>query len=136
MQKEVNNVSQSNNIAIGKWGEAIACEFFRKQRYAILGTNVRVKRKEIDLIVSKNGTVVFVEVKTACLPQDFHPAELVNKSKQRHLVVAAQLWLQQFPHKFDQFRFDVFTVIKKDTGNEIEHFPNAFYASEFKHGRS
>ncbi|MCD4706057.1 YraN family protein [bacterium] len=49
---------------LGNYGERTALNFLKKKGYEILEKNYRVGHKEIDLIVQKSKTTVFVEIKT------------------------------------------------------------------------
>ena len=48
----------------GDFGEKIACDFLIKKGYKIIETNFSTKYGEVDMIVSKDGELFFVEVKT------------------------------------------------------------------------
>jgi len=48
---------------IGNWGEAVAKNYLENKGYAVLETNWRYHRFELDIIAYKNG-VVGIEVKT------------------------------------------------------------------------
>ena len=85
-----------------------------------------ISRKEIDLIVSKDNVVAFVEVKGAASRQYGHPSEKVDKRKQAHLTEAAQQYIDQKKLTEVDLRFDVVTF----TGGELEHYPAAFDATE------
>lgn len=55
----------SNNITIGQVGEEIACLYLLNNKYKVIERNSRYPWGEIDIICrSKDGTLVFVEVKT------------------------------------------------------------------------
>ena len=49
---------------LGPIGERRALWYFRLRGYRIVARNVRLRRGEIDLIVRRGRTLVFVEVKT------------------------------------------------------------------------
>jgi putative endonuclease len=57
--------SELKNITIGKIGEDLACGYLVEKGYKILARNYKEKWDEIDIIArAKDGTIVFVEVKT------------------------------------------------------------------------
>jgi putative endonuclease len=58
---------------LGNYGEKIAEKFLKKSDYKILEKNYRVGHKEIDLIVKKSKTTIFLEIKTRSNP-DFQEA--------------------------------------------------------------
>lgn len=49
---------------LGSDGENLALRFLEKKGYGLVERNFRIRGGEIDLIVEKNGILVFVEVKT------------------------------------------------------------------------
>jgi putative endonuclease len=117
---------RSRNLAKGRKFEALAGEYFTKKGYTILETNWRAGRQEIDLIVQKGKTVVFVEVKSSSNAKYGHPAERVDQKKILNLTKAAQQYLLAKNLKGFDLRFDLVTFLK----GQLEHYPNAFEASE------
>ena len=80
--------------------------------YAVLSRNWRCREGELDLIVARDGGVVFCEVKTRTGSAYGGPAEAVTAAKQRRLRRLAARWLgeQRAPRRFDEIRFDVACV--------------------------
>ena len=117
---------RSKNVAKGRVYESLAGEYFKDNGYLILEQNWQAGHKEIDLIVRQGNTVAFVEVKSASNQEYGHPAERVDKKKVRNLTLAAQQYLLVNELKGCDFRFDLVTFL----GGQLEHFPNAFEASE------
>ena len=114
---------------MGRFGEAAAGEYLRKKGYRLLGLNYRTRLGEIDLIASKDGYVVFAEVK-ARRSADFAQArEFVTPAKQRRIMAAAQAWLQKESCTL-QPRFDVIEVYAPEgirtKDPVIRHWENAF----------
>ena len=114
---------------MGRFGEAAAGEYLRKKGYRLLGLNYRTRLGEIDLIASKDGYVVFAEVK-ARRSADFAQArEFVTPAKQRRIMAAAQAWLQKENCTL-QPRFDVIEVYAPEgirtKDPVIRHWENAF----------
>ena len=95
--------------ALGKAGEEAAKEYFIKKGFTIRETNWRCGNLELDLVVEKDGAVVFVEVKTRSENSLGRPSEAVSKSKQKKLILTAMKYMENEP--LDMFsRFDVFEV--------------------------
>lgn len=117
---------RSGNVAKGRAFEALAGKFFTENGYQILETNWQAGHKEIDLIVRKGNMVVFVEVKSASNRKYGHPAERVDKKKIKNLTIAAGQYLLVNELRSCDLRFDLVTFL----GGQLEHFPNAFEASE------
>ena len=113
--------------SLGRWGEALAAEYLSRQGYTLIERNKRTPYGEIDLIVQKDTTLVFVEVKTRATQHYGPPEAAITLQKQQHMVAAAQAYLQTNPnHGFD-WRIDVIAIQKHPTPTapEIVHFENA-----------
>ena len=50
--------------SVGNLGEDYSSRYLESRGYTILGRNVYVDKKEIDIIAEKDGVISFVEVKT------------------------------------------------------------------------
>ena len=116
----------ARNKLIGRRGEQIAADYLKRKRFRILGMNYACRFGEVDVIAEDRNYIVFAEVKTR-KNADFAAArEFVTPAKQRRILAAAQLWLQQNPTE-KQPRFDVIEVYGEggsiDRINQIE---NAF----------
>ena len=99
-----------DNRELGAWGEKKAAGYLRLHGYKILEMNCRFRQGEIDIIASKRGYIVFVEVK---LRKNDSYAEA------REYVTAAKL----------QPRFDVIEIYAPDGSKgkvKINHIENAF----------
>ncbi len=118
--------SEKDRVKIGRSYEELAAHFFLDNGYLILIRNYRAGRKEIDLIVQKGNTVVFVEVKSASSTSFGHPAERVDKKKISNLTKAAQQYLIENNIQDCDLRFDVVTFVE----GELEHYPSAFEIEE------
>lgn len=117
----------------GKWGEERAAVFLRLKGYRILERNYRVPQGEIDLIAWKNGTVVFVEVKSRKGSSQGTPLEAVSLHKVRRLSAAAAVYLSYRRDPPAPCRFDVVTLGPEKNWMglaRIRHFENAFPASD------
>ena len=107
---------------LGRVGEAKAVEFLKKQGYLVLEKNYKTRLGEIDIIVKKDDTIVFVEVKTRSSDSCGSPSEAVGYEKQRKYAKVAEEYLLK--HKiFDQScRFDVIEIINEDINHIIDAF--------------
>ena len=47
----------------GKWGEALAAEYLRKNGYQIVAANYHSRFGELDLVAKKKKILAFIEVK-------------------------------------------------------------------------
>ena len=119
---------QPFRYSLGDRGEVAACAYLKKQGYEILEKNYRCKIGEIDLIVQKEGRVIFVEIKTRSSDHFGKPEESVHAAKQQKVIRLAQWYLKS--HKnfaSSPVGFDVVAVTwNPDETPEIRHIPNAF----------
>ena len=107
----------------GLAGEQAAADWL-KSRYGmlLLETRYRNKAGEIDLIMTDNETVVFVEVKTRLHAIPGSGLMAVDRKKQQRIARAAVLYLMSKGWMSRSVRFDVAEV----TENQVIHIPNAF----------
>lgn len=80
--------------------------------YSVLSRNWRCREGELDLVVARDGDVVFCEVKTRTGSGFGAPAEAVTPVKQRRIRHLAARWLGEQRHSrgFAEIRFDVACV--------------------------
>ena len=69
---------KSGHVDFGKQGEEQAREFLVKKGYKILDANFSTKIGELDLIASKDGLLVIVEVKRRKNARHGYPREAVH----------------------------------------------------------
>jgi putative endonuclease len=114
----------TRNQRVGQWGEQAAAVYLQERGYAIRGRNVRTPYGEIDLVVEKDGLIVFTEVKTRTTHSYGPPEISVTPRKQAHMLAAAEHYAAK--NEIDHWRIDVIAV---DAGQrdepEIIHFENA-----------
>jgi putative endonuclease len=82
--------------AAGRRVERRALWYYRLRGYRVLATNAWAGGYELDLVVRRGGSLVFVEVKS----KSGHwadPVEMVGPAKRRRLRRAAQAWLDARP---------------------------------------
>lgn len=122
--------TQPSKKAIGDAAEARALAHLRDQGLTLVERNYRVARGpsarggEVDLILrDRDGTLVFVEVRSRRSAMHGGAAATVGATKQRSLVLAAQHYLQRWRSP-PQCRFDVIAI----DGDHIEWLRAAFDA--------
>ena len=114
---------RSSTRAIGSRAERRALWHYRLRGYRILATNAWVGGYELDLVVRRGRTVVFVEVKSKRGEKRGDPLEMVGPEKVRRLVQAAETWLTARPELGAcEAQFDVVT----ERAGKIERLANAF----------
>ena len=113
---------------LGKWGEALAAETYRKNGYKIVAVNYRTRFGEIDIIAENKNFIVFIEVKLRKNSNFGEASEFVTYSKQKKLRTTAEIWLSENETK-KQPRFDVAEVYAPNGISEnysINIIENAF----------
>lgn len=117
-----------NNKILGRQGEQIAADYLLQHGYRICAQNFRVPVGEIDIIASRSGLIVFVEVKTRRGLRCGTPAQSVTYYKQQKIIQTARWFLRQ-RHLGEEClcRFDVIEVYARTEGDwEVRHIPGAF----------
>lgn len=112
--------------SIGKLGEKNAAAFLVKNGYKILERNYRFKKSEIDLICSRDGLMIFVEVKTRSSKAFGNPESFVSQNQQDAIIRAAEEYILEEDWDGD-IRFDIIAIYKKGKEEELVHFEDAFY---------
>ncbi len=111
----------------GKKAEEIAEKYFLSQGFEVIDKNFRTRAGEIDLIVRKGELLVFVEVKSTSLSQEFIPEEKVDFIKQKKILNSAKIfWVKNYKKfsKIKEIRFDV--VVVNLTNEKLKHYESAF----------
>ena len=112
--------------ALGRSGEDLAADLYRRQGYRLLERNYRVPEGEVDLVVARGSTIVFCEVKTRATDRWGLPAEAVTWQKQARLRRLAARWMRERRAGGVDVRFDVVSIIVRDGRPQLRHFENAF----------
>lgn len=115
-----------SSAALGHTGEAVAAKYYIRQGWILLNHNYRTRLGELDLVLYKEDTLVFAEVKTRTSAAGMRPAEAVDGGKRRRLIAAAGQYLQQSPYADARIRFDVVEVQPLDGGWQVHCIRDAF----------
>ncbi|HEX6417156.1 MAG TPA: YraN family protein [Acidimicrobiales bacterium] len=78
---------------LGARGEQLAADWYASRGYRVVARNWRCREGEIDLVVTRDGELVFCEVKARSSDRFGTPAEAVTPAKQRRLRVLAARFL-------------------------------------------
>ena len=78
-------------------GERRALLHYRLRGYRLLDANARVGRYELDLVLRRGSTLLFVEVKEKSGTAFGHPLEMIDEEKARRVASAAAGWLAVHP---------------------------------------
>ncbi|MBA8815901.1 putative endonuclease [Microbacterium halimionae] len=82
---------------LGRAGEDCAAEYLERKGYKVLARNWRGERGEIDLVVARGQSLVFVEVKTRRTELFGHPLEAIGILKLRRIWRLAWQWCAAHP---------------------------------------
>ena len=117
---------------LGQSGESFASKYLESKGYKIIARNFRIRSAEIDIIAEFNGEIIFVEVKTRSNTRRGLPAEAVTLQKQKKIIEAASVFLQDDKYFDRPCRFDVIEIYSSGKNFELRHIENAFeVTSEF-----
>ena len=111
---------------LGQIGEDLAAKFLEDHGYKIVARNYKIRSAEIDIVVEKDMTIIFVEVKTRSNIRHGLPAEAVDIRKQKRIIEAASVFLQDEKYFDYACRFDVIEVYSTGENFKIRHIENAF----------
>lgn len=104
-------MKQTQNQALGKKGEDLACTFLKKNNHTILFRNYRTGRSELDIISEEESVVVISEVKSFFANPLGAPEFRVNKRKQQQIIQGCYGFLDENPsYQGRDIRLDVIIV--------------------------
>lgn len=114
----------------GRWGEEAAASYYRSQGFQILERNYRSPFGEIDLIVSRDDCLRFVEVKARTSSKYGRPADFVDRRKRDRIRRTAFHFLSRQAKQgtWTYYLFDVVEVNLRE--RTIHRIPNAFALKE------
>lgn len=115
---------------LGAWGEKIACAYLVEKGYRVLETNAKEKWGELDIVaVSRDKTLVFVEVKTVSEPAygNITAENQITFSKMTKFQRTASLYAgshQELIKDKKGWRLDVIAITKFGEKHEVRHYEN------------
>lgn len=113
---------------VGQKAEGIVAQYLSGKGYEILDRNWRRKWGELDIVASKEGIVIFVEVKASVnAAVGFDPYLRANREKMRKVVRTARTWLLSYKYSPEQeWQVDVVSVAfnPQEGSARIQHFKN------------
>jgi len=113
--------TKEENYHKGRYGENIAKEYLIKKGYVFIEANFENKIGEIDLIMSDEDWLVFVEVKYKSDDRLGIPEEMISPNKIWQVKRVAESYLIERKVKyFEKFRLDAVCIL----GKEIRHYEN------------
>ncbi|HVZ78115.1 MAG TPA: YraN family protein [Gemmatimonadaceae bacterium] len=112
--------------AFGELGERIAERWLRRRGWRVVHRRFRSGHRDIDLVVEREGTVAFVEVKARSGAGFGGPIEAVNWRKRNELERSARAWITRHGRPHESYRFDVVGILVEQGTVRIRHVPDAF----------
>ena len=117
-------MSKHENRLRGGAGEKIAESYLKKHGYRILARNFITDIGELDLVVTDDEYLIFVEVKSRTDESFGLPSEAVDLRKQRKIAMVASQYIKKNMLFGAPARFDVIEV--RLDGGEVNHIKNSF----------
>ena len=111
---------------LGRRGEGLVARYLEAQGWTVLERNYRAGPLEIDLIVARDRTVAFVEVKTRSTTTGGSPLDPVGWRKRQGVAEAARRWIYEKGRPETIYRFDAIGVSIFGSRTEIEHIADAW----------
>jgi putative endonuclease len=112
--------------AFGVLGERIAERWLRRRGWRVVQRRFRIGHRDIDLVVERDGTIAFVEVKARKGAEFGGPVQAVNYRKRKELERSAMMWIDRHGREADTYRFDVVGVLVDGADVRVCHVENAF----------
>ncbi len=95
---------------VGAWGESLAADKLTARGYEIQHRNYRTPYGELDLIASKDGMLLFVEVKARTSGAYGMPEEAITNLKREHILQSIDYFLQEHADINCDWRVDVIAI--------------------------
>ena len=111
---------------LGHEGEDIAAEYLKQQGYSIQDRDWHCGHKDLDLVVTKDNVIAFVEVKTRSGTEWGDPQDFVTDRKIRSIVHSADAYLRLNQINME-VRFDIVSVVIDKGEFKVEHIEQAFF---------
>lgn len=112
--------------AFGELGERIAERWLLRQGWRVVQRRFRNGHRDIDLVVERDGTVAFVEVKARKGAEFGGPVQAVDHRKRKQLERSALVWIDRHGREAESYRFDVVGVLLSGATVRVCHVENAF----------
>ncbi len=112
--------------ARGRAGEVAALRVYLRRGFREIARNWRCPIGELDLVLERDGLLVFCEVKTRTGTAFGGGYEAVTWSKRRKLRQLAHAFLAARAPSDERIRFDVASVWLGSSGADVEVFEDAF----------
>ncbi|MCD6330499.1 MAG: YraN family protein [Candidatus Cloacimonetes bacterium] len=114
------------------FGEDTAVQFLKDRNYTIIERNYHSPYGEIDIICSKDGVLVFVEVKARRSHSFGEALDAVTESKRQKIIKTTYHYIAKQGIELP-VRFDIITLDynKNSKDYSIRHIKNAFFGEDY-----
>ncbi len=112
--------------ALGARAEGLVCDHLIARGFTIVARNVRVGRKEIDIIARRASLLVFCEVRSRARSSFVSPLATIDGAKVRNVREAARRLLLERGWRGVTVRFDAASVVFDDPEGTVEYVEGAF----------
>jgi len=102
----------------GALGENIAADYLVDKGYTIRERNFRTREGEIDIIADRDGTLVFIEVRTRRSRSCGTPEESITEKKKERLVALAEAYMEDRDDLPDAWRIDA-VALELDSNDRV-----------------
>lgn len=119
-------VQGASSTAQGQTAESSAARYLIERGYRLRERNFKTRLGEVDLIVERESTVAFVEVRYRRSVAWGSPEATVGRLKRRKLVLAALEYVQRHRLENRPLRFDVLSIRQVRGQLRFEHHEGAF----------
>jgi len=116
----------ASRASLGRAGEDAAAAVYERRGFNIVARNWRCRLGELDLIVERDGLLVFCEVKARRGSRFGGGYEAVTALKRRKLRQLAEIFFATARIPNGNVRFDVASVHVGAKGASVELFEDAF----------
>lgn len=111
---------------LGARAETLVCDHLLARGFRIVGRNVRVGPKEIDIIARRGDLVVFCEVRARSNDDFGSPLGTIGPTKVRNVREAAQAFLRDRRWRGVAVRFDAAAVVFDVPEGRLDYVEGAF----------
>ena len=120
----------SSRQALGRAGEDLVAHYLESQGFEVEARNWVCQGGEIDLVAHRGTLRIFVEVRSVSTPFLKSALWTITARKQRLVARAAIRYLEKFPWKNGDLRFDAAAVNFACSPPALEYVENAFVPDE------
>ncbi|MFI3283192.1 MAG: YraN family protein [Rikenellaceae bacterium] len=118
----------SETTLIGNWGEDLAVEWLRKNKFLIVARNWRSGRYELDIVAQRGYSLHIVEVKTRRISGWTTPEDAMTEAKRISLIRGVNLYLGENPTPLE-VQVDFIAVdIDHNNQSQVRYIPDAVQA--------